>query len=405
MTTARALKAPQWPQRTSDAGIGCYVHLPFCHRICPYCDFSVVVYDERRSVRYLSALLHEIGRMPAPATLQTLYFGGGTPSLLPVSHIDRLAAALRSRPAEEAERSFRDHPGAIEFTMEANPARDASDLSAWLQARVNRLSIGVQSFDDRELHALGRDHTAEQALKFYEAARAVGFDNISLDLIAGSPGQTIESFKRSVTTAVACGADHVSVYGLAIEDNTPYAAWHGRDPRAFPDDDAVAAALEIADDILTDAGFIHYELSNFARPGFECAHNIGYWRQRDCIAYGLSASGYRAGLRYRNLRSFDAYCNAVEREQEPREEEERLGFAARVGEAAMLALRLREGIEYADFRRRFAIDPERAFARAVKKCLAADLLEVDGESVRLSKRGRLLANSVCAEFLAPDLSS
>lgn len=390
-TVDRRPKAPGWLERTSDAGVGCYVHLPFCHRICPYCDFSVLLYDERRSVRYLHAILREIERMPAPARLQTLYFGGGTPSLLPATHVEQLAAALR-----ESE--------VIEFTMEANPARDASDLGAWRQAGVNRLSIGVQSFDDRELHALGRDHTAEQALRFYEAARSAGYDNISLDLIAGAPGQTVLSFEQTLATAVACGADHISVYGLTIEDNTPYAAWHRRDPRAFPDDDAVARSLEAAHDILTAAGFIHYELSNFARPGFECAHNIGYWRQRDCVAYGLSAAGYRAGLRYRNLRSFDAYCGAVERGENPREEEERLAFAARVGEAAMLALRMREGIVYADFHRRFAIDPAAAFARAVKKCLAAELLEVDAESARLSKRGRLLANSVCAEFLAPDLS-
>lgn len=388
---------PRRAASITDSGTGVYVHIPFCDRICPYCDFAVVRTREQAVERYCAALQTEIDRATRPAGgIATLYFGGGTPSALPAGRIADLIDQFRAKLAIET--------GSIEITLEANPSRGLSELDRWREAGINRLSVGVQSFDDVELHRLGRDHSAAQAIEFLNAARAAGFGNVSLDLIAGAPGQTRSSFEASLNAAIACPVTHVSVYGLTIETGTPYASWFARDPMDFPDEELVADLLETADSILTDAGFAHYEISNFALPGYESAHNIGYWRQRDCLAFGMSAAGYESGLRYANQRDFDSYCSAIETGGPVRAYEERLPIERRIGEAAMLALRTDEGIVDEDFARRFGIDSSAVFRAARKKCSAAGLLEDDGARARLTGRGRLLANSVCAEFLSPDLS-
>jgi len=380
----------------SDDTAGCYVHLPFCDRICPYCDFAVVRHVQARVERYMSALAREIETSPLPdKPVRTIFFGGGTPSALEASRLDQLLGQLFER--------FGARPGSIECSLEANPSRDVDDLPQWRRAGVTRVSIGVQSLDDGELHRLGRDHSASQAESFARAVRRAGFDSVSIDLIAGAPGQTLGSFTTTLDRAVALEPDHLSVYGLTIEPSTPYAAWHAREPGAFPDDDTVADMLTEADARLSSAGFEHYELSNFARPGHRCEHNVGYWRQRDCIAFGMSAAGYDNGERYRNERDFDAYCAAIEKGSSPRAELERLDRGRRIGEAAMLALRTADGIGDADFRKRFGIDISVAFAAAIKKCSARGLLEADRHGARLTATGRLLANDVCAEFLVPQI--
>ncbi len=387
--------APRWADRARDDGTGIYVHIPFCDRICPYCDFAVVRTREAAIDRYCAALHREIELTPAPLGMRTIYLGGGTPSAIGPDRIGALASTLFEK--------FGVVPDTFEFTLEANPSRGPADIRRWRAAGVNRLSVGVQSFDDGELRRLGRDHTAAEATEFLNAARSAGFENISLDLIAGTPGQSVESFSKSLRAAIATGVDHISVYGLTIESGTPFATWFEREPRAFPDDDIVAALLEAADRELTACGYSHYEISNFAQPGYESAHNIGYWRQADCAGFGMSAAGYHDGERYANLRGFDAYCDAIEADKSPRAETERLDVSRRIGEAAMLALRTSAGIDYADFARRFGVDAQAIFIAARNKCSAAGLLEDDASGARLTGRGRLLANSVCAEFLAPDL--
>ncbi|HXW50778.1 MAG TPA: coproporphyrinogen-III oxidase family protein, partial [Candidatus Acidoferrales bacterium] len=264
-------------------------------------------------------------------------------------------------------------------------------------------SVGVQSFDDGELHRLGRDHDQAQAVAYIRAARSAGFDNVSLDLIAGTPGQDARSFRESLRQALDLAPDHISVYGLTIEPGTPYAAWREREPHAFADDDALAELLELAESVLCDAGMSHYEISNFARPGFECAHNVGYWRQRDCVAIGLSAAGYRDGMRYSNARDLNAYCDALNNGYSARVAEERLSPAARIGEAAMLALRTAGGLGILDFQERFGVDARSIFAAAIEASKTAGLLEEGEGTVRLTRRGRLLANTACALFLEPEV--
>ena len=377
-------------------GVLCYVHLPFCDRICPYCDFAVVEFARTRVDRYLRALRTELDAVPAPAQdVRTLYLGGGTPSALGRERIAALLATLFER--------FAIAPGTVECTLEANPSRNVEDLAGYREAGVNRLSIGAQSFDDGELHRLGRAHTGEEAVQFVRAARAAGFVNCNIDLIAGVPGQTPQTFARTIERALGCAPEHISIYGLTIEAGTPYATWHARSASEFPDDDAVADLLEQADATLRTAGMTHYEISNFAVPGFESAHNRGYWQQRDCIALGMSASGYADGVRYRNARGFEEYCAAIEGGRSPRAEEEHLSEADRLGEAAMLALRTSDGIRDDDFHVRFGVDARAVFARPIKECREAGLLEETREGIRLSARGRLLANTACSEFLHPAL--
>jgi oxygen-independent coproporphyrinogen-3 oxidase len=398
--------APNWLAKTSDDGTGCYVHLPFCDRICPYCDFAVVEYRQELAARYLRALITEIRRWresdarranvagaKSGTSIQTLYFGGGTPSALPVSQLAQLAHAIFE--------SFGVAPGSIEFTLEANPSRNIADLPAWRAMGVNRLSIGAQSFDDSRLRRLGRAHDAQQIREFAGAARAAGFDNLGLDLIAGAPGETMRSFERSLDEALQQQPSHLSVYALTIEEGTPYARWHARDSHAFPGDDEVASLLELADRRLTAAGMTHYEISNFARPGFESAHNWGYWRQRNCVAFGASAAGYCDGLRYANVRETVAYCQAIEAGKSAVSFRERLPRGARIGEAAMLALRTDTGIDYEDFEHRFGLDPRAAFACVIEKCKRDGLLEEHSHGARLTRSGRLLANTACARFLEP----
>jgi oxygen-independent coproporphyrinogen III oxidase len=349
----------------------------------------------------MPALLSEIQRTTLSCSnrplgrlkIQTLYFGGGTPSALSSSWLRRLTRTIFER--------FGTKPDTVEFTLEANPSRNMSELGALRGIGVNRLSIGVQSFDDAELHRLGRQHDAAQASSYFRAARVAGFENINLDLIAGVPGQSSDSFERSLEQSLLLGVDHLSVYGLTIEEGTPYSRWRRRNPRAFPDDDAVALLLELAHDRLTSAGMIHYEISNFAHPGFECAHNLGYWRQRDCLAFGLSAAGYHKGVRFANVRDIHSYCELIESGKSPIVQQEQLSRKARIGEAAMLALRTRAGINNHDFRERYGVDPNVAFAAVREKCKKAGLLEEDDCGTRLTRSGRLLANTVCAEFLEP----
>lgn len=370
------------------------MHLPFCDRVCPYCDFAVVEFAQARVDRYLKALETELARAArTDRRVCSVYLGGGTPSALSAEEIAGLLAVIFAHLQIAA--------GSVECTLEANPSRHAADLGTYRAAGVTRLSIGVQSFDDGELQRLGREHSADQAAAYVRAARAAGHENISVDLIAGAPGQTQASFARSLGRAVELAADHVSVYGLTIEAGTPYARWFARAPEEFPDDDALGGLLELAEERLKSAGLHRYEISNYAKPGFESEHNRGYWQQRDCIALGMSASGYENGLRFRNIRTLDAYCGAIESGRPAREEEERLGFGARVGEAAMLALRTREGIRDDDFRARFGLDPRAVFGPAIRKCRGAGLLEEDGQGVRLTARGRLLANTAACEFLHP----
>lgn len=290
--------------------------------------------------------------------------------------------------------------GDAEVTTEANPDPSLAGRMAGLRAAgVNRLSIGVQSFDARELKVLGRRHSADDVVHAVRAAREAGFANVSLDLIFGVPGQTEASWTASLDAAIALDVQHLSCYGLTIEEGTPYATWFARDPSVFADDTHEARLYAIAIERLRAAGFRHYEISNWAKPGFESVHNRVYWANDPYLGLGVGAASYLDGVRSVHTRDFEAYCAAALAGEPIPGESERLEGDQRLGEAIMLALRTAEGVDLASFRERYGVDVAARFRTTIDEFAAGGLLTASPAHVRLTERGRFVANDVCAAFL------
>jgi oxygen-independent coproporphyrinogen-3 oxidase len=367
-----------------------YVHLPFCPYVCPYCDFAKWPYARDSAQHYLAALRAEIAAAPAVRGT-TVFFGGGTPNTYDAATIASLIAALRARFGLVA---------GTEISVEINPDLTlCGQLPELRAAGVNRLSIGVQSFDPGELRRLGRRHAPQDVATVVERARAAGFANISIDLMFGVPGQTEATWRDSLDRAFALGVDHLSTYGLTVEAGTPYARWYEREPGAFFDSDREADLYALAIDRAARAGFEHYEISNFARPGRRCAHNENYWRNGSYLGLGVGAASYLDGVRSTHTRDLQAYCAAALAASEIPGECERLVGDERTGEATMLALRTLEGVDTHEFRERYQIDFLQRYRVVIADLTAAGMLRVAGERVQLTERGRFLANDVCGAFL------
>ncbi len=376
--------------------LGLYVHLPFCEAKCSYCHFAIDPRrpGEDRQERYLRALLAEIESVgPAGLPADTLYLGGGTPTLLALDRLERLFAAVRTR--------FRVDPRA-EVTVEANPRDlDAPGYRRLAALGVSRLSLGVQALDDGVLGEMGRLHTARDALRAAEDARAGGFASLSIDLILGWPGETAARWRRNLEGLAAMAPDHVSLYVLEVEGKTllSHRARQGR--LALPDDDLVAALYEETVAFLAGRRIRRYEISNFARPGFASRHNGKYWDDAPFLGFGMAAHSYRGGRRWWNHEAFGAYCRAVET---------RGGGAAvagdrvltdreRTGEALFTGLRRTEGLRLPDFRRRYGLDPLVSWAEPLRDAFTAGLLEVAEDRLRLTPQGVLLSNEVFRVFV------
>jgi len=370
---------------------GVYVHLPFCPYICPYCDFAKWVWNDARAARYLDALRAEIAAAPM-VRARTLFFGGGTPSLYDPRVIGELIALVRERFAL---------PHDAEITLEANPDPALVERIPGLHAAgVNRLSIGAQSFAADELRALGRRHAADDVRRAVAAARAAGFTNVSIDLMFGVPGQTTESWNATLDAVVALGIEHVSCYGLTVEAGTPYATWFARDPGAFAADALEARLYAIAMDRLRSAGYEHYEISNWAKPGFRSQHNAVYWANESYLGLGVGAASYLGGVRSTHTKSLEEYVDAALAGRPIPGEAERLEGAAAAGEAIMLALRTAEGVDVVRFRERYGVDMHDAYGTVIGELVEAGMLVSDAATVRLTERGRFVANDVCGAFLA-----
>jgi oxygen-independent coproporphyrinogen-3 oxidase len=276
------------------------------------------------------------------------------------------------------------------------------DFERYRSAGITRVSIGVQSFEADEIATLGRKHTVMDVERAVRFARGAAIASVSLDLMFAVPGQTPDSWRRSLRTAMSLGIDHVSCYGLTIEADTPFEQWARREPGAFFDDAAEADLYRIAIDELAAGGFEQYEISNFARPGHRCAHNENYWANGEYAGLGVGAASFRGGERRTNTRSFEDYVSAAERDAPIPGESENLAGFKRAGEAIMLALRTAEGVELDGFRRRYGFDLERHYAPVVQRYASDGLLERLPGWVRLTERGRFLANEVCGAFVTFD---
>ncbi|MGP6192519.1 MAG: radical SAM family heme chaperone HemW [Vulcanimicrobiaceae bacterium] len=373
----------------SDAG-GVYVHLPFCPYICPYCDFAKWPRRKSSAQRYLAALACEIEDAP-PFRGQTLFLGGGTPNTYEPVEIARLTELLRGR--------FALPPGA-EATIEMNPDPPLCEgFASYREAGINRVSFGVQSFAAPELATLGRRHSAGDVAEAMRRARAAGIANVSLDLIFGVPGQSVASWRATLQAALALEPEHLSTYGLTIEEGTRFAAWYAREPSAFVSNDLEAELYGLAIDALTAAGYEHYEISNFARPGFRSDHNANYWANGDYLGLGVGAASYRGGVRSVQVRDLQQYCEAALGRLPIPGESERLEGPKRTGEAVMLSLRTAEGVDTGAFRERYGIDFQSYYAPVLAEMTSAGMLETAGVRVRLTRRGRFVANDVCAAFV------
>ena len=375
---------------TSPPAGGLYVHLPFCPYICPYCDFAKWPLRRSQAENYLSALEAEIEAAPA-FRATTLFLGGGTPNTYDPERLAALVERLRARFAL---------PAGAETTVELNPDLElCTGFAAYRSAGINRASFGVQSFVPEELLTLGRRHSPADVVEAVRRARAAGFANVSLDLIFGVPGQTEASWRRSLDAALALEPEHISTYGLTVEEGTPYAAWFAREPGSFSTQDCEAELYSDVIERLSAAGYEHYEISNFARPGFRSAHNANYWANGEYLGLGVGAASYLGGVRSVRTRDLSIYCDAALGGLPVPVEAERLTGDARAGEAVMLALRTAEGVDLAGFAERYEVDFMRRYRGVLEDMQRDGMLEVTATHVRLTARGRFVANDVCAAFV------
>lgn len=406
---------------------GLYVHLPFCRQKCFYCDFPSYAGKESRMAVYVEALLGELAREGAPLRAKwgpprTVYLGGGTPTALPPALMERLLAGLRdflavgggprqdvsavraAAAAGQAASSDRARDAAasdaLEFTCECNPGTvDAAYLSLLRAGGVNRLSFGVQTFDDALLRRIGRIHTAAEACAAVRQARAAGFRNLSLDLMYGLPGQTRAGLEASVRQALALAPQHISIYGLQVEEGTAFARAQAAGRLALPSDEESEAMYDYMTTALPAAGYARYEISNFARPGFESRHNLGYWQDVPYLGVGAAAHSYLDGQRYENPRGIEEYLAALRESGRARREEELLTRATSMEEFAFLALRTARGIDRARFAARFGCALASVYADAIARMRARGFLEEDAQGVRLTPLGMKYGNWVFEAFL------
>ena len=387
-----------------------YLHIPFCTSKCGYCDFNSYEGLDHLVPGYTQALLHEI-ELWAPAArefqVQTVFFGGGTPSLTSIDDVEAIVAAVRSR--------YDVAPDA-EWTLEANPGELTAEHLAGLRALgINRLSIGVQSLRDDELKLLDRQHSAERAVEAVEAARAAGFDNLNLDFIFGLIGQPLERWRQTLERAIELRPEHLSCYALTVEPGTALYYQVARGELTEPDPDVVADQYEWTRDRLAEAGYRHYEISNWALPGRECRHNLTYWRAAPYLGVGAGAHSFFAGRRFANINAPNRYIEAVEASHEERLSHGRGELRQIAGgetpdeatlrsDAMILGLRLLEGVSPTEFAEQFDCSPEQAFGEALERHRSLGLLEFADDRLRLTPRGVLLSNEVFVDLL-PDRSA
>lgn len=363
--------------------VGLYVHIPFCAAKCSYCDFYSLAHREDRMDDYCAALtqhLREVAPRMAGQQVDTVYFGGGTPSYLGHKRLSALLKTIRKGYGLTAD---------AEITLEANPdsAGDVKALKALRKAGFNRLSLGAQAMDDDMLRAIGRIHTAQQVHEAVSAARSAGFQNVSIDLMYGLPGQTMDHWQRTLADAIALGTEHVSAYGLKVEEGTPL--WQRRDSAELPDDEAQADMYLWAVEALAAAGYGQYEISNFARPGFESRHNLRYWRMAPYAGFGPGAHSDFGNVRFAYERDLDGY---IAGEMRLSEREEILP-RERCMEYIMLSLRTAEGISRSVVERTYR--KPFAQAEAVFRELAEHGLAAPTENGwRLTPRGFLVSNAI-----------
>lgn len=372
-----------------------YIHIPFCKQKCAYCDFlSFSDYDKD----YVPALIKEIkgvsleGESRNQYVVQSIFIGGGTPSLLAVSEISSILDCVYQ--------SFEVAPDA-EITIEANPGTLTKEkLIGYRRAGINRLSMGLQTANEVELKKLGRIHTYEEFLSNYHLAREIGFANINVDLMSAIPGQTVASFHETLLKIVEINPEHISAYSLIIEEGTPFYHQYHANQLVLPDEESERQMYYDTKMILEQSGYQRYEISNYSKPGFACKHNCGYWERTDYIGFGLGAASLIKGKRFSNEVDRKRYLEAVEKDFiNLHQNIQILTQTEQMEEFMFLGLRLIKGISKKEFRKQFGKTFEAVYAESSQKLISQGLLEIEGDHVRLSERGLDFSNQAMAEFL------
>lgn len=372
---------------------GVYIHIPFCKSRCSYCDFATDIYRNADwADRYVDAVCKEIAGFKPPEGgtrgADTIYFGGGTPSLLTPEQLAKIV--------NEIDLKF-EMANIREITMEMNPATvTPQTLAGYRSLGVNRASFGVQTFNDRALKLLARGHTAADASRTFEMLRKAGFENISFDLIAGLPGQTLDDWRANLDRAVALSPEHISLYLLEIHEGTPMAEQIRRGRQPTPDDDLAAEMYEIMLDRLSAAGYDQYEISNFARHGYHSRHNTKYWMMYEVFGFGVSAHSFNGRERYSNTRDTAIYINLVESTGAAEIKRDDIDVAS---EYAFLRLRMEQGIDLAEYQRRFGTELLRRYDDDLRDLLASALIVLSEGSLKLTRKGKLFSNEVFQIFV------
>ena len=366
-----------------------YIHIPFCIRKCQYCDFLSGPSDQETRDRYIEALRREIQAVSDVEAYEvvSVFIGGGTPSVLEAEAIASLMDTVR------AKFTLRDD---AEITIEANPGTvDRDKLTVYRRAGINRLSLGLQSTDPDELRMLGRIHTYEEFLQSYHDAREAGFSNINIDLMFAVPGQTGEAWQQHLRQVAQLEPEHISAYSLIIEEGTPFA----EQELDLPDEDTEYQMYEDTAAILSEYGYHQYEISNYARDGFACRHNIGYWKRTEYLGLGLGAASLYRGLRFFNTRDMQEYLSLSDQADRIRKEQIRLNRKDQIEEFMYLGLRMTEGISDREFEDNFGETPENIYGPVLQKYKETGFLEYTGTGWRFTRKGIHVSNHILAEFL------
>ena len=375
--------------------IGLYIHIPFCLSKCPYCDFfSIVCHDEQSKRRYISALINEIeiyGQKIKDMELISIYMGGGTPTVLEGEQVKGILSSCFHN-FSVAERA--------EITVEANPGTiDDNKIKILFQAGVNRISLGGQSFNDRVLKKIGRIHNKEDITRTYQLARYAGFKNINIDLMFGLPGLSRREFEKTLKELLILRPEHISLYALTIEPDTPFQQLVESGRVRIPSDDFSSVLFTDAINLFSENGYEHYEISNFALPGKRCIHNERYWKNESYLGIGVGATSYLDNKRYQNYQDLNQYIYLLKNGILPIKYQEILPWKERMAETIILRLRMMEGLSRFDFKRQFGVPLEKVFYRPLQTLQEQGLLDSDGTSYFLTKKGILLANNVFIQFL------
>ena len=371
-----------------------YIHIPFCVRKCRYCDFLSFPADEEVKGNYVDALINEIGAFNLAEEYQvdTVFFGGGTPSVLDGVAVLRIMDQIKNHFKTNA---------SVEVSIEANPGTvSAEKFVMYREAGINRLSFGLQSVHDKELEALGRIHTFEMFLESYEMARNQGFANINVDLMSALPGQSCVLWEESLAKVLKLRPEHISAYSLIVEEGTPFYNMWEKNQLDLPCEEVERAMYHRTKEILGQAGYDRYEISNYARKGYECRHNIGYWTGVEYIGFGLGASSLISHQRIKNTMDMENYlAEHLYNKKEVRTEKEVQTPENQIEEYMFLGLRLSKGISASEFQKKFGRNIREIYGTVLEKHRREGLLDMNGDTVRLTEKGMDLSNYVLADFL------